>query len=68
MKHSIKYSSGYIHIDDNNLYLATSAKPEETVALTEKTVESAAADKRRIKNMTAGMIALFVVPGHVPDP
>lgn len=61
MKHSIKYADGYIHIDDNNLYLNASAKPEVTGTLTEKTSESAAADKRRSKTNTTVIIALFVV-------
>lgn len=49
MKHTFKYSSGHINIDDENLYLTSSGNWEEAQTLTQKNAASIAANKRRVK-------------------
>lgn len=60
MKHHFKYASGYINIDEENLYLTSSGNWQETQTLLEKSSNSQAANRRRI---TGNSIFLYGVLG-----
>lgn len=59
MKHYFKYASGYINIDDENLYLTSSGNWEETRGLQEKSTTSAKANKRRVNKNSIFLYGLL---------
>lgn len=64
MKHFFKYASGYINIDDQNLYLTSSGNWQEAHSLTEKNTSSAKANKRRVNKNSVflyGLLALALL-------
>ena len=61
MKHFFKYTSGYINIDDDNLYLTSSGNWEEARGLAEKNSTTEKANKRRVNRNSAFLYTLLAL-------
>lgn len=61
MKHHFKYGSGYINIDDQNLYMTSSGNWQEVEKLTEKNEISEKANKWRIRGNSMFIFALVLL-------
>lgn len=59
MKHYFKYASGYINIDDENLYMTNSGNWQETHGLHEKSTATIKQNRMRVINMKAFVYSFF---------
>lgn len=59
MKHYFKYGSGYVNIDEENLYLTNSGNWQETRELKEKSRATIAENDRRIGKMKGFVYTVF---------
>ena len=59
MKHYFKYDSGYVNINDENLFLTSSGNWQETHDLEEKSRATIAQNERRINRMKSFVYVVF---------
>jgi hypothetical protein len=59
MKHYFKYDSGFVNIDDENLFLTNSGNWQETWDMKEKNAASVAANNFRITKMKGFVYTVF---------